>query len=194
MKEIVFASGNPNKVEEIGHKLGQRIRVIGLKDIGCTEDIAETGTTLRENARIKARYIFDHYGKNCFADDTGLMIDALNGAPGVYSARYAGDHKNTEDNRAKALRELSGELHRTAHFVTVICCIIRGEEYFFEGKVSGHIAREPRGDQGFGYDPIFFPNTNSRTFAQMTNEEKNILSHRGKAVKALQAFLDTQSF
>lgn len=186
-RKLVFASANANKVEEVNGKLPWTI--IGLKEINCTDDIPETAPDLRGNAAQKARFIYEKYGVDCFADDTGLEIDALEGRPGVYSARYAGPQKNPVDNMHKVLDELSNVPFRTARFKTVICCILKGEEFFFEGIAEGNMAREPRGTAGFGYDPIFVPKGNSRTFAQMSLEEKNIISHRGKAIAQLSQFL-----
>lgn len=189
MKELVFASANAHKVEEVGKKLGGHIPVIGLKDIGCLVDIPETSDTLQGNAEMKADYIWQRYHRNCFADDTGLEVEALHGAPGVYSARYAGDQKNPADNLAKLLHEMQHQLHRKARFRTSICLIIDGQKYFFEGIVNGVITRERRGGEGFGYDPVFVPDGHSRTFAQMTIDEKNLISHRGRAIRALADFL-----
>lgn len=192
MRELVFASANQHKVEEVSKKLdGYPLK--GLKDIGCWEEIPETADTIEGNAAMKARYVFEKFGVDCFADDTGLLVDALNGAPGVQSAYYAGPQKDASMNRALLLQTMGSELHRGAHFKTVICLIIAGKEYFFEGIVNGHIAREERGVGGFGYDSIFVPSGNSRTFAMMSVEEKNILSHRGLALKQLLAFLKSNS-
>lgn len=187
VRKLVFASANAHKVEEVNGKLPWSI--IGLKDINCTDDIPETAPDLKGNAAQKARFVYEKYGVDCFADDTGLEIDALDGRPGVYSARYAGPQKNPVDNMNKVLEEMSNSLYRSARFKTVICCILGGEEYFFEGIAEGHMTREPRGTAGFGYDPIFVPQGNSRTFAQMSLEEKNIISHRGKAIAQLSQFL-----
>lgn len=186
-RKLVFASANANKVEEVNGKLPWTI--IGLKDINCNDDIPETAPDLKGNAAQKARFVYEKYGVDCFADDTGLEIDALNGRPGVYSARYAGPQKNPVDNMHKVLDELSNVPFRTARFKTVICCILKGKEFFFEGIAEGHMTREPRGTAGFGYDPIFVPEGNSRTFAQMSIEEKNIISHRGRAIAQLSQFL-----
>lgn len=187
---LVFASANAHKVEEVNGKLPWTI--IGLEEINCHDDIPETAPDLRGNAAQKARFIYEKYGVDCFADDTGLEIDALDGKPGVFSARYAGPQKNPLDNREKVLQEMQTALHRSARFKTVICCILKGEEFFFEGIAEGNITREPRGTAGFGYDPIFVPFGNSRTFAQMSLEEKNIISHRGKAIAQLSAFLKSR--
>lgn len=188
-KRLVFASANPHKVEEVSQKLGG-IPLSGLKDIGCWEDIPETADTLEGNAEMKARYVYDKYGTDCFADDTGLEIECLDGAPGVYSARFAGPGRDSAANRALVLERMKPELNRRARFRTVICLIWDGKTYFFEGTVQGKIERLERGTGGFGYDSIFTPDTNSRTFAQMSLEEKGILSHRGRALEKLRAFLD----
>ncbi len=187
-KALVFASANEHKVIEVSAKMGG-FPLLGLKDIGCVEEIPETAETIEGNAAMKARYVHERYGVDCFADDTGLLVDALKGAPGVYSARYAGPEKDAQANRQLLLKNLSTEVNRKAHFKTVICLIWKGQEYFFEGKVEGHILREERGQGGFGYDSIFVASSNSRSFAMMTTEEKNILSHRGLALKKLETFL-----
>ncbi|HEY8405148.1 MAG TPA: non-canonical purine NTP diphosphatase [Flavobacteriales bacterium] len=184
-KELVFASANENKVKEVEQKMGGIVRLRGLKDIGCTDDIPETGTTLEDNARQKAWYIWDKYRVNCFADDTGLEVFALNNEPGVMSARYAGPQKNPQDNMDKLLKALENETNRTAQFRTVICLIIDGQEKLIEGVVKGTIARERSGLAGFGYDPIFIPEGHQVSFAEMTLEEKNAISHRGRAIKLL---------
>lgn len=188
-KELVFASANENKVKEVEQKMGGIVRLRGLKDIGCTDDIPETGTTLEDNARQKAWYIWDKYRVNCFADDTGLEVFALNNEPGVMSARYAGPQKNPQDNMDKLLKALENETNRTAQFRTVICLIIDGQEKLIEGVVKGTIARERSGLAGFGYDPIFIPEGHQVSFAEMTLEEKNAISHRGRAIKLLVDYL-----
>lgn len=190
ISDLVFASANPNKVAEVAAKLGG-IPLKGLKDIDCTEDIPETAQTLEGNAAMKARYIWEKYQVNCFADDTGLEIEALGGEPGVFSARYAGSDRNESNNRALVLQKMQGELNRNARFRTVICLILEGKEYYFEGIVKGKIERYERGSGGFGYDALFTPEGNSRTFAQMSLEEKGILSHRGLAIEKLKFFLNT---
>ncbi len=187
--QLVFASANANKVEEVSVKLGG-IKLLGLKDIGCAEDIQETSDTLEGNARQKAWYIYEKYGCDCFADDTGLEVFALGGKPGVHSARFAGEQRSNEDNRKKLLEDLKSELDRRARFRTSICLIIGGNEVMFEGIVEGKILREEKGNGGFGYDSLFVPLDNSRSFAQMSIEEKNILSHRGKAIGHLRLFLE----
>ncbi len=198
--KIVFATNNQHKLEEIRDILGSSFEIVSLKDIGCQEDIPETGDTLEENALQKARYICDHYHISCFADDTGLEVEALNGAPGVHSARYAeGTDHNSEANMAKLLRELEGKENRKARFRTVICLIqlgIRNEELgignekFFEGIVEGRIATEKRGSEGFGYDPIFVPEGYTESFAQLGEQVKNGISHRARAVQQLAEFLN----
>lgn len=189
--ELVFASSNQNKVNEIQKLIGNRIKLLSLRDINCTEEIAETGKTFRENALIKARYIFENYKFNCFGDDSGLEVEALNNEPGVYSARYAGEPRNDVNNTQKLLKELASKTNRNACFKTVIALVIDGKEQFFEGKIAGHITLQPIGDGGFGYDPVFIPDGYDRTFAQMTLEEKNTISHRAIATKKLIEFLGT---
>ena len=188
MNKLVFASGNAHKVEEVSLKLGG-FPILGLKDIGCIEDIPETADTLEGNAIMKAKYVYEKYGRDCFADDTGLEVFVLNGQPGVLSARFAGDHKSNDDNKRKLLEMMAGQLDRRARFRTVICLIQGGKETLFEGIVEGHILRAEKGEMGFGYDGLFVPDSNSRSFAQMTAEEKNILSHRGKAISLLKEYL-----
>jgi len=183
--KIVFATNNPNKLKEIQALMPDGIEILSLKEIGCTEDIPETGTTLEANAFEKAHYLKEHYGYDCFADDTGLEVEALNGAPGVYSARYAGPERSAEANMAKILNELQGKENRKAQFRTAIALILNGEEQLFEGKVEGHISEAKQGEEGFGYDPIFLPENDQRSFAQMTMEEKGAISHRGRAVREL---------
>lgn len=188
--KIVFATHNANKLKEVRAHLADRYEVLGLNDVDCHEEIPETGQTLEENALIKARYVFDNYGLDCFADDTGLMVDVLNGAPGVYSARYAGEHGDSEANMTKLLRELEGISDRTARFVTVIALVRKGHrDEVFYGKVEGQITTERSGKDGFGYDPIFRPEGYDITFAEMALTEKNQISHRGKAVAQLVDFL-----
>lgn len=191
-KSLVFASANQNKVKEVAHKLGGKIPILGLADIGCTDDIPETGSTLEENAIQKARFIWLKYHMDCFADDTGLEVTALNNEPGVYSARYAGDQRSASDNIDLVLKKLAGEKDRSARFRTVICLILDGKEFLFEGIASGDIIQERKGEEGFGYDPIFIPSGELRTFAEMTINEKNIMSHRAKAIQLLSSFLETK--
>ncbi len=188
--KLCFASNNPKKLEEITYKLkGTGLEILSAADAGIADDIPETGFTLRENALQKARFVFDTYGLYCFADDTGLEVNCLNGAPGVYSARYAGPGRHAEDNMDKLLREMEPFSDRKARFVTVIALIHPEGTYFFEGSVEGEIIREKRGTGGFGYDPVFRPNGMELTFAQMSSEMKNELSHRALAVDKLIAFL-----
>ncbi|MFV0140179.1 RdgB/HAM1 family non-canonical purine NTP pyrophosphatase [Empedobacter falsenii] len=186
--ELIFATHNNNKVKEVTKMLPSYLSMKSLTAIDFFEEIEETGETFEENALLKAKTIFNKTGKNVFADDSGLVIEALDGAPGVYSARYAGTGKD-EDNIAKALKELDGKTNRKAYFISIFCLILNGKEYFFEGRVNGTIATEIRGDNGFGYDPIFIPDGFSKSFAQMTPEEKNAISHRGKAIGKLNNFL-----
>ena len=193
MKKIVFATNNQHKLSEIRQILGDRVEVLALKDINCDVDIPETGTTLEANALQKAQYIYDHYQMDVFADDSGLEVDALGGAPGVYSARYAGgEGHDSEANMAKLLHELGENNNRHARFRTVIALIIQGQVHEFEGIVNGEITRERRGGEGFGYDPIFQPEGYDKTFAELGTEVKNQISHRAKATKKLVEFLQKQ--
>jgi len=187
-KKIVFATGNPNKLKEIKSGI-KSFEIICPKDLGITEEIPETGDTLKKNALQKAKYVYNKTGLDCFSDDTGLEIEALNCRPGVYSAMYAGDDCNAENNMKKVLRELGETTNRNAQFKTVIALILDGEEYFFEGVVSGVILKEKSGKDGFGYDPIFRPIGHKKSFAKMSIEQKNEISHRGLAVKKLVEFL-----
>ena len=191
-KKIVFATNNAHKLEELRQIMGDQYQVLSLADINCHEDIPETAPNIEGNARIKAEYVKQHYGYDCFSDDTGLEIDALGGEPGVMSARYGGVAHDSERNIDKVLRLMADVPleRRTAHFRTAICLIRDGEEHLFEGRVDGHILTERHGTGGFGYDSIFRPiEGDGRTFAQMSGEEKNAISHRGRAVAALTAFL-----
>ena len=191
MRKLVFATNNAHKLEEIRAILGDKVEVLSLKDIQCDVDIPETADTLEGNAVLKAEYIYRHYGLDCFADDTGLEVEALNGAPGVYSARYAGgEGHDSEANMRKLLAEMEGKTNRKAQFRTVICLIEGGAEHLFEGVVKGEIIEEKRGASGFGYDPEFMPEGYTETFAEMGSEEKNRISHRARAVQALCAFLN----
>lgn len=187
--KIVFATNNPNKLAEIKQLMPAGINILSLNDIECSEELPETSDTLEDNAAQKAYYVYDNYGYNCFSDDTGLEIEVLDGRPGVYSARYAGPECRAEDNIQKILAEMKGEDNRDASFRTIISLVIDGREFQFEGQVEGQIIPEKWGDQGFGYDPIFLPDGYEESFAQMTVEEKNIISHRGLAVKKLIQFL-----
>lgn len=183
--ELVFATHNPHKFKEVALLMPGSIRLLSLNDIGCTEAIPETGATIAENALCKARYIREKYGYACFADDTGLEVEYLNGAPGIYSARYAGEQKNTEDNIQKLLFELREAPDRKARFLTVIALITPHEEKLFEGIVKGKITREKRGSRGFGYDPVFQPDGYTETFAELPLSVKNRISHRAKAIRLL---------
>ena len=191
MKKIVFATNNKYKLEEIRHILREDFEVLGLLDIGFDEDIPETGATLEENASIKSYTIYNRYGIDCFSDDTGLEIDALNGDPGVYSARYAGENSSYEENVDKVLKKLNGKDNRSAAFSTIISLIIKGEEHLFEGRISGQISTHKSGEGGFGYDPVFIPDGYDITFAEMSAEIKNTISHRALATEKLVAFLKT---
>jgi len=189
MKKVVFATGNLNKLEEVKAAIGG-FEIIGLTETEITEKIPETGTTLKENAIQKARYVYDKTGLSCFSDDTGLEIEALNYRPGVYSAMYAGADCNADNNMRKVLSELETFQNRKAKFKTVIALILNGKEYFFEGAVNGNILEEKTGSGGFGYDPIFKPEGHKETFAQMSIGLKNKISHRGLAVQKLVNFLE----
>ena len=188
IKKIVFATGNPNKLKEIKSAI-KSFEIVGLKDLKITEEIPETGDTLKKNALQKAKYVYDKTGLDCFSDDTGLEIEALNNRPGVYSAMYAGPDCNAENNMRKVLEELGEAPNRNAQFKTVIALILQGKEYFFEGLVSGEILKEKTGKDGFGYDPIFKPLGYKESFAEMSIAQKNEISHRGLAVKKLVKFL-----
>jgi len=187
--DIVFATNNKHKLEEVQHLINNKIQLLSLNDIGCNEEIPEDYETLHENALQKARYVSQKYSVNCFADDTGLEIDALNGEPGVYSARYAGESKSFDDNMNKVLSKMTGVKERTARFKTVIALILNGVEYFFEGVIEGEILTEKYGIEGFGYDPIFKPLGFNQSFAQMSLEQKNKISHRAIASQKLADFL-----
>jgi XTP/dITP diphosphohydrolase len=187
--KIVFASNNKNKIYEIQSMLPESIQIVSLESIGCFEEIPETSETIEGNAILKANYVTQNYGFDCFADDTGLEVEALNGEPGVYSARYAGEQKNADDNMNKLLNKLSDKTNRTAHFKTVIALNLKGKQYLFEGIASGEITTEKIGLEGFGYDPIFKPTNYDETFAELSLEVKNEISHRGKATKTLIEFL-----
>lgn len=188
--KLVFASNNKHKITEIQQLVGDKFQILSLEDIGCNVDIPETADTIEGNAILKARYVYEKYGFSCFADDTGLEIEALHGEPGVYSARYAGSQRNSEDNMGLVLANLRNETNRAAQFKTIIALHLGQEQYVFEGIVKGQITLEKRGENGFGYDPIFQPEDNLKTFAQMTLEEKAAISHRGRAVAKLIDFLD----
>ena len=190
--KIVFATNNKHKLEEIKDILGKDFEIVSLAEIGCHEDIPETGLTLEENARQKSTYIVEHYNHDCFADDTGLEVDSLNGEPGVHSARYAeGTDHDSEANMRKLLSKMANVKDRTARFRTVISLIINGVEHQFEGRVEGCIATEKHGTEGFGYDPIFIPEGYDKSFAELGEEVKNQISHRARAVKKLAEYLSS---
>lgn len=187
--KLVFATNNKHKLQEVKDILGNRVEILSLAEIGCHDDIPETGATLEENALIKARWVSEKYNCNCFADDTGLEVEALGGAPGVYSARYAGEECNSEANMQKLLHNLTGENNRNAQFRTVIALIINNNEFTFDGIVKGTISTGKMGEAGFGYDPIFIPEGYSQSFAQMSSDEKNSISHRYRATEKLSKYL-----
>jgi XTP/dITP diphosphohydrolase len=187
--KLVFATNNLNKLKELQNLLGEEIELLSLADINCDDEIPEDHETLEENASQKAQYIFDKFGVNCFADDTGLEIEALNNEPGVYSARYAGEERDAKANMKKVLENLNGIENRKSRFRTVISLIIDGKEYQFEGVVKGNILKKERGIDGFGYDPIFEPSGYDISFAEMDMTEKNKISHRGLAVRKLVGYL-----
>lgn len=190
MRQIVFASNNAHKLRELREILGEDFEVLGLVDIGCHDDIPETADTFEGNALLKARYVKEHYGYDCFADDSGLEVDALGGAPGIYSARYAGEGHDSAANNARLLSELRGVTDRRARFRTAIA-LLTGDSgpRYFNGSIEGTILTEPHGDAGFGYDPLFRPDGWNKTFAEATPEEKNAVSHRGRAVRLLAEYL-----
>ncbi|SEQ21781.1 non-canonical purine NTP diphosphatase [Flavobacterium urocaniciphilum] len=187
--KLVFASNNKNKIAEIQQQVGSQFQIVSLEDIGCLVDIPETAETIEGNAILKANYVTENYGLPCFADDTGLEIEALNNEPGVYSARYAGEQKNADDNMNLVLQKLASKTNRKAQFKTIIALNINNEQHLFEGIVKGEMTTKKSGSQGFGYDPIFQPEGFSTTFAEMSMEEKSVISHRGIAVQKLINFL-----
>ena len=189
MKQLVFATNNAHKLDEVRNILGDTFEILGMAQIGCHDDIEETADTFAGNALIKARYIKEKYGYDCFADDSGLEIEALGGAPGVYSARFAGEGHNSEKNMDKVLSLMQGKSNRNARFCTVVALITGKGEYTFEGEIKGEILDERRGEGGFGYDPIFRPENETLTFAEMGDDRKNAISHRARAVKKLAEFL-----
>ncbi len=191
METIVFATANQHKVREVNQLLGDQYQILSLKDIGCEEDIPETQDSIAGNAQQKARYLKAHYGHDCFAEDTGLEIDALDGAPGVYTARYAGPQRDPQANMQLVLEQLADTNLRSARFRTVIALILDGKEHLFEGIAEGIIAEQQSGSEGFGYDPIFIPEGYDQTFAELDSAEKNAISHRGKAVEKLAQFLNS---
>lgn len=189
-RKLVFATNNAHKLEEVSAILGDKIELLSLKDINCDADIPETADTLEGNALLKAEYVYKNYGLDCFADDTGLEVEALNGAPGVYSARYAGGKgHNAEANMQKLLHNMEEKDNRKAQFRTAVSLILNGKEYLFEGVIKGQIIKEKHGTSGFGYDPIFMPDGYDKTFAELGNEIKNQISHRAIAVNKLCEFL-----
>lgn len=189
MKQLVFATNNAYKLDEVRNILGDTFEILGMAQIGCHDDIEETADTFAGNALIKARYIKEKYGYDCFADDSGLEIEALGGAPGVYSARFAGEGHNSEKNMDKVLSLMQGKSNRNARFCTVVALVTGEGEYTFEGEIKGEILDERRGEGGFGYDPIFRPENETLTFAEMGDDRKNAISHRARAVKKLAEFL-----
>ena len=191
-RKLVFATNNAHKLEEVAAILGDQVELLSLNDIGCQTDIPETAETLEGNALLKSSYIYKNYHLDCFADDTGLEVEALNGAPGVYSARYAGgEGHDAQANMLKLLHELDGKENRKAQFRTAISLILDGKEYLFEGVIKGEIIKEKRGDSGFGYDPVFMPKGYDRTFAELGHDIKNQISHRALAVQKLCEFLQS---
>lgn len=189
--KIVFATNNPNKLSEIKALVPETIKIVSLKEIGCFDELPETQDTLEGNALQKAQYVVDKYKVPCFSDDTGLLVEALNGEPGVYSARYAGPENSSEKNMDKLLKNLEGKTNRKASFETVIALILNGKKHVFNGSVEGEITCDRKGEDGFGYDPIFIPENGELTFAEMSKEAKGEISHRGRAVRKLIAFLTT---
>ena len=189
--KLVFATNNIHKLSEVKDIVAGGIQIVSLADIGCAEEIPETAETLEGNAFLKARYVSEKYGYNCFADDTGLEVEELDGAPGVYSARYAGPAHDSQANIRKLLRALDGKTNRKARFRTVIALILDDTEYLFEGIINGHITESPRGTNGFGYDPVFVPDHYGQTFAELGDVIKNTISHRAKAAHQLADFLST---
>lgn len=188
MKKIVFATNNLHKLQEVKEVLGNSIEIVSLADLNCFEDIPETANTLEGNALIKAEFVYNKFGLDCFADDTGLEVDILNGAPGVYSARYAGEDNNAIANMEKLLQNMKQHLNRNARFRTVIAYIEQGKIHYFEGKIQGNIAKEPKGNAGFGYDPVFIPTGYDLSFAELGAMEKNKISHRAMAVNQFAHF------
>lgn len=192
-RKLVFATNNMHKLEEVSKIVGDNLEIVSLNDIDCHDDIPETADTLEGNALLKARYIKEHYGLDCFADDTGLEVEALDNAPGVYSARYAGPGHDAEANMQKLLLELEGIENRRARFRTVIALLLNDKEYVFDGVINGIITPDKRGDSGFGYDPVFLPDNYTETFAELGDDIKNKISHRALAVHKLAEFLSTLS-
>lgn len=187
--KLVFATNNPNKLQEVKKMLPPSIQLLSLKDIDCFDEIEETATTLEGNAKLKANHITDKFGYNCFADDTGLEVETLNNEPGVYSARYAGEPSNAENNMNKLLTNMSDVSNRKAQFRTSICLNLDGKQFLFDGVCKGDILTHKKGEKGFGYDPIFSPEGYDTSFAEMSSEQKNKISHRGLAIQKLVSFL-----
>lgn len=190
MKEFVFATNNNHKIKEVKEVVGSAIKILSLKDINCFDDILETADTLEGNALLKAQYIYNKYGYDCFADDTGLEVEILDGRPGVYSARYAGEAQDAIKNMQKLLAEMDGAKNRKAQFRTVVALIEKGEIKYFEGKITGQITTQPAGNKGFGYDPLFIPDGFSQTFAELGSDLKNKISHRALAINELKKYLN----
>ena len=190
MRKLLFATNNKHKLEEARKILEGMVEILSLADIECNDDIPETANTLEGNALIKARYIKEKYGYDCFADDTGLLVEALDGAPGVYSARYAGEECNPQKNMEKLLDELDGIEQRRAAFITCVALTLRGSEHIFMGEIAGEITKEPKGNAGFGYDPVFKPFGYDKTFAELGDDVKNSISHRARAMEKLAKFLN----
>jgi XTP/dITP diphosphohydrolase len=190
--KLIFATGNEHKIKEVSRNLSKEIELLGLSDVGIDEEIPEDHESLEDNALQKARYVFGKTGEDCFADDTGLEVEILQGEPGVYSARYAGPQKKAEDNIHKLLENLQDLDNRKARFRTVIALIFKGKEYLFEGICNGVITTQPKGHKGFGYDPVFMPNGFRKTFGEMSLKDKNLVSHRARAVAKLSLFLKEQ--
>ncbi|KAA6350700.1 Non-canonical purine NTP pyrophosphatase [termite gut metagenome] len=193
ISQLVFATNNLHKLKEVSFMLEGKVELLSLKDINCRVDIPETAATLEGNALLKARYIYENYGLNCFADDTGLEVEVLNDEPGVYSARYAGEENNSQANMLKLLQKLEGKENRKACFRTVVALILYGKEHLFEGVVYGEIIKERRGNFGFGYDPVFMPEGYGKTYAELGNDFKNTVSHRAMAINKLCEFLSSSS-
>ncbi len=190
MRPLVFATSNPHKIHEVRQMVSNTdIQLLDLKDIGCEIEIPETSETVEGNAIQKAQFVFEHYAMDCFAEDTGLFVDALNGEPGVHSARYAGPKREAKANMKKLLKKLKNHMDRKAHFLTVIACILEGKIHLFRGRVDGTIISETQGDKGFGYDPVFRPSGHMETFGQLDEQAKNKISHRAKAMESFIAFL-----
>lgn len=192
MLEIIFATNNAHKVQEIRNRTEGFLKVISLKEAGIHETIPEPFNTLKENASAKSKFIYKRLHKNCFSEDTGLFVEALDGEPGVHSARYAGDDANDSANVEKLIHKMFGKENRKASFITIISLMLEGKEYFFEGKCTGHIVEIANGDMGFGYDPVFMPDGSNKTFGEMNMDEKNEFSHRRKAVDQLLSFLEKE--